>query len=368
MKKCLVVCLAVLILTACFAADAQEGLQAAVSFEEMDRQMKEAGGQASLQGIFEEIVSGNAHISLETLTEKILTLVKERIFRVGGFLTHAAWLMLVCALFSRLLPQSGKKSGAMTAIRLIAAVSVYEKLEMFLKDSERAIGAVSALIDTAAPILVSLLALAGGTHSGAFISPAGAFASGAVSSLLQKGGMALLRLLCALILARSAASLPLDRLTDALKSAVRWLIGSVMSLFLLFMSAGGAVAGAYDGAFQKGLKYAADHMIPIVGSDIAGRMDSIASNVFLLKSAAGVTGIIALADVCLRPAVDVFLAMWGLRALAAVLEPAADGKTVQLADDFSKVFSYLLSLIAASVCMGIVFIGAAIGIGRQMFG
>ena len=350
-----------------FCALSEESMVAS-SLEKADEYIRNAGSDIALQDMFLGIVKGEMTFSKEQAIQKIRAILTERLEFAGGFIIHFASLMLFNALVSRLIPGGRHAKSAVTVMNLLMALSMFERTQAFINKAAGALDAVKGIIDAVTPVFVSLLAISGSAHEGAFITPAGAFASGAVTSCLQKAGLMLINVYCALILSKSIGKLTLTKMEEAVRSAVKWLIGSAMSLFLLFVSAGGVIAGAYDGAFQKGLRYAADHLIPIVGSDIAGRMDSISASFALIKSAAGVTGITALFAVCIRPAIDVFLAMWGLRLISAILEAVSGKDCVDLADGFSKALSLLFSLIAASVTMGIVLFGAAIVIGRRFLG
>lgn len=361
-KKALLLCSFFLFL---LSALSQE--KPAVDFVDMERILSRGGVSLSLKEIFASVLSGDAKFSPDAVLKAILNAVRGRVGMVAQFLTKATFFMCLAALLKQLLPDGKSAKGAAMVIHLIIALSLYGEIRTFFLNAKAAVERISGVIDAVTPILVSLIVFAGDAHTSAFITPFGAFLSGALSTWLQKGSFALLSLITCLVLAEPFGDLPLGKMKEMVKSILRWLIGSVVSIFFITMSAGGAIAGAYDGALVKGLRYAADSLIPIVGSDIAGKMESITASAQLLKSAAGVTGMVALLSACLFPAIDVFLAMWGLRALSAILECVADSFTIQLADGFAGVFSYLLSIIAACLIMGIVYIGIAVGIGKRVF-
>lgn len=360
-------CVFLVILFTLFVCVSEESAQPLISFQAINEQMNGDGGSIDLQLVFSVLMEGDIEGLKDELLKKGQALFYERLTRVGAFIAHAAWLSLILSIVSRFVPVSSG-SGAMLVINLIVCISLLERSQVFFDDVKKALHALSGVIDQVTPMMVSLLALTGGTHLSAFITPAGAFASGAGAVYLQKGALTLIYAYLCAVLMKSVSGAPLSRLTTCLKSLVTWLIGTVTGAFLLFVSAGSVLSGAYDGAFQKGFRYAADHLIPIVGSDIAGKMDAISSSVQLVKSASGITGMIALAAVCIRPALDVFLVMWALRILAAVLEPVACPETVSALDGFSSVFSLLFSLICASLSMGVVLLGAVIGVGMRAFG
>ncbi|MBR3927639.1 MAG: hypothetical protein IKJ65_01400 [Clostridia bacterium] len=337
----------------------------AIDFSHIQAQLTYEAEMIDLRQIFTEIMSGEFSIEPGQVMDKVTGAVYGRVGSVSKFLTKAAFFMLMTAFFKRLTPEGKNAKGAHLAIHLIVALSMYKEISVFFALAKEAIERIASLIDALTPIFVSVIALTGDAHTSAFITPLGAFVAGALSTYFQKGAFRILEALACLCLAGAVSDLPLGKLTDTVRSMFKWLIGVIVSVFLFFMSTGGAIAGAYDGAFLKGLKFAADSLIPIVGSDIAGKMESITGSAQLVKSAAGVTGVIALVSACLMPAIDVFLAMWGLRALSAIVQCVSDKETTNLADSFSGVFSLMFSLILASLCMAVMYAGVFVGIGRR---
>ncbi len=357
------------ILTAVFVCVSYgEETDDAISFSEMEKQLENAGSEMDLQAMFEAIVSKDASITPDEMLARLKEALLSRIGLAARFLKKAALLILISAFVSRFIQSARTGRFACFTIHLISALTLYYEMITFLQNTERSLSAISGLIESATPILVGILALTGETHVSAFITPMGAFVSGAIGMGLQKIGIMLIKLYAALTLAGSIGEMPVKRLSEGISSLFKWLIGSAVSLFLLFMATGGAIAGAYDGAFFKGLKYAADTLIPIVGSEIAGKMDSITAGAALLKSAAGVTGMMALFNVCLYPALDAFINLWGLRFLSCLLESVSDGDGVSVAESFSKVFALMFALIAAAASMGLLYLSAVVGVGRRVLG
>lgn len=355
-----------MIICALFSFALSEG-QVMDDITEIEAQLEKSGVSVGLKEIFSSILSGEMRFEPEKALNRLAQTVRERAGKVSAFLAKAAFFMLMTAFIRRLIPDGNNGKGALTAIHLICALSMYQEVRAFFDDAKSAIDGILSLIDAITPILVSVVSFTGNAHTSAFITPMGAFVSGALSTYFQKGALRILEALACLCLAGAAGNMPLGKITDTVRSVFKWLIGVVMSVFLFLMSTGGAISGAYDGAFVKGLKYAADSLIPIVGSDIAGKMESITGSAQLVKSAAGVTGMIALVSACLLPAIDIFLAMWGLRALSALLECVSDKESACLADGFAGVFSLLFSLIAAALCMALVYVGVAVGMAKRMF-
>ena len=93
-------------------------------------------------------------------------------------------------------------------------------------------------------------------------------------------------------------------------------------------------------------KYAADSLLPVVGGDIADAMDGIAASASLVRSTAGVTGVIAMLAVCLRPVISMAAMMLALRLSAALTEPAADGPLKKCMDQLGQAMGLMLAAVA----------------------
>lgn len=142
--------------------------------------------------------------------------------------------------------------------------------------------------------------------------------------------------------------LTLSPLCEQVKRWYIGLLGLVMFLLSLGLSAQSVLVGRADSLGMKGIKYAVGNMIPVVGGAVAGSLGTVAAGVSLLRGVCGVSGIILIALLLLPTLVQLLLFRAVLRlsaATAALL--GCDGET-RLLGEIASLSGYLAA--AAAIC------------------
>ena len=342
--------------------------ETAFTFDGVQKTLDDAGKEINLKQVFMSLIDSESGADIKEAMRRITHLIMREAGKVSAVLSKTAAVIFSGALIKKAVPD-GK--GGKTAVFIINFCVFYtlfvltKDLYFTALDSMKIIG---TLADTMTPVLTALLALTGGTRSAALLTPMGAFASGLMSDVLIKGGASSVTVLLALSMSEAFGGLKLTRLRGFISSVFRWLTGACLGVFLAFMTTGGLIAGAYDGTFVKGAKYLTGSLIPIVGSEIAGRMDSLVSGAQLVRNAAGVTGLIALASVGLVPILKVLVCAWGLKLISAMAECVCEEETVKLLEGLAGIFMCLIALMACACAMIVILIGATIGMGNRFAG
>jgi stage III sporulation protein AE len=138
-------------------------------------------------------------------------------------------------------------------------------------------------------------------------------------------------------------------------------MGAVMTLFLGLTAVCGVIGPAQDGVTLRAAKYAADSLLPVVGGDIADAMDGMAASASLVRSSAGVTGVLVMLAVCVRPVIRLTLGLLICRLSAALSEPVADGPLVRCAEQLGKATGLLLAAVAVSAALFVTLAGVCVG-------
>ena len=144
-------------------------------------------------------------------------------------------------------------------------------------------------------------------------------------------------------------------------SAGSWLLGGVMALFAGMTALGGVLGSARDALSLRAAKYAAGSLLPIVGGDVAGTMDSMVYSAALVRQAAGVTGVLVMLGVCLRPVLRLVLTLLSCRLSAALLETVADGALRRCMEQMAQCVRLLLAASLAGAALFIMLIGVCLG-------
>lgn len=234
-------------------------------------------------------------------------------------------------------------------------------------DAKELFSAASTVSDAAFPVLTTLTALSGQTAAAAMLTPSAAFAGELIVEGIQKWGMYLCSVACAVCAVNVVSGrFRLDGLFSLLKSAVHIGCGLLLALFVGILKVQGLLSSNFDSAAMKTAQFAFDKMIPVIGGRLADSMDVTLSGVLLVKSAAGVTGLCLLLRLCAVPILRIWSARLALRCAGAVLQPMGSSEFTALSGQFADVLRMLLLLCLTAVTVTIVLLGAAIRAGGEL--
>lgn len=215
------------------------------------------------------------------------------------------------------------------------------------------------------PVLTALMSSTGRTGTAGMLAPLAAFGGGVLTALVERIAV----ILCggAAVLAAAgnlSGRVRLESLFSLCCSAGKWMLGAVMTIFLGMTAVCGVIGPAQDSVTLRAVRYAADSMLPVVGGDIADAMDGVAASAALVRSAAGITGMLVMFSICLRPVIRLALGLLTLRLAAALTEPAADGPLRKCAEQLGKAAQLLLAAVAVSAALFVTLAGVCVGSGR----
>lgn len=248
------------------------------------------------------------------------------------------------------LTPAGKHGGAITvagALGISAAV-----VGTFQAMISLAVGTVEEIANYSGcllPVMASATAMSGGfTASTALYTGTVLF----VELLLQLISKLLVPAVYVFLAVSAAeAALSSDTLSEV-RAFIGWLISKslriLLYLFLAYMSVTGVISGAADAAAVKATKAAVSGMIPVVGSIISDASETLLASASLLKSSAGVFGMIAVLAICLLPFLRVGIQYLLLKVTAAVSGTVAHKSHVRLLKNCSTAMGYLLAMCGTS--------------------
>ena len=142
--------------------------------------------------------------------------------------------------------------------------------------------------------------------------------------------------------------LTLAPLCEQVKRWYTWLLGFVMFLLGLALSAQSVLVGRADSLGMKGVKYAVGSMIPTVGGAIAGTLSTVAAGVSVLRGVCGVSGMVLVALLLLPVLVELLLLRAALRLAATSAALLGCDGEARLLGEMASVHGYLAA--AVSVC------------------
>ena len=100
----------------------------------------------------------------------------------------------------------------------------------------------------------------------------------------------------------------------AVKKAIYWLIGIMMTVFTGVLTIQNAVGSAADSARSKVIRYAASSFIPIIGGSVSETYSAVKGSLGIIKAGTGSVGVLIIAVIVLKP----FLMLLAARAVLAL--------------------------------------------------
>ncbi|MCR5306433.1 MAG: stage III sporulation protein AE [Oscillospiraceae bacterium] len=154
-------------------------------------------------------------------------------------------------------------------------------------------------------------------------------------------------------------SVCLGSIADGLRSAVSWILGTVMALFAALLSVRSFVASAADSVGSKTVKLLSSALIPIVGSAVSDTYSSVSGSIRLIGTGVGAAGILAVVFLILPPVISVILYRLIFR-ICRITAEIVDSEMLKklfanseqiLSGAFAMLVSYALMLIFSTAVM-----------------
>lgn len=294
----------------------------------------------------------------EEMLNALMNTAKQVMTNEAQSLTRLMWKLTAPSLLwavARLMLGEGRTSDATGMVCYAAGAcmmlgSFGEELRGAQLTTER----IGQLTQQVFPVLTALMSASGRSGTAGLVGSLVSICGGTMMGLIQRV-MAVLGGSAAILAAAGNLTerISLKGLFRLCCSAGNWLLSGIMALFIAMTTLGGLLGSAQDGMTIRAAKYAAGSLLPVVGGDVANTMDTMVYSAALVRQAAGITGVLVMLGVCLRPVVRLIWTMLVYRLTAALLEPVADGALRQCMEQMGQCIRLLL---VASLVSAVLFI------------
>ena len=201
------------------------------------------------------------------------------------------------------------------------------------------------------PVLTGALAAQGGVTSSSALYVTTIFFVTVLSTLVTKVIVPLVYIFFCLSLINSAVGEPLlQNLRDFVKWLICWCLKTILYVFTGFMTITGVVSGTADASAVKAVKLTLSGMIPVVGGIISDASETILVGASVMKSAAGVYGILAIIAVFIGPFLKIGAQYLTLKLTGSVCQIFTGKQEAALLKDFSGGMGILLGM-TGTVCL-----------------
>lgn len=201
------------------------------------------------------------------------------------------------------------------------------------------------------PVMTSAMAAQGGLTGSAALYAGTAVFDTVLSSLISKLLVPMMYLFLAMAAANSALGEDLlKKLSAFLKWLMVWCLKIILYVFTGYMGITGVVSGTTDAATLKAAKLTISGVVPVVGNILSDASEAVLVSAGVLKSAAGIYGILAILAVFIGPFLRIGTHYLLLKATAAVCGVFGSKRMCGLIGDFSTAMGILLAM-TGSMCL-----------------
>lgn len=201
------------------------------------------------------------------------------------------------------------------------------------------------------PVMTGALAAQGGAASSAALYTGTVVFDTVLSSTLAAVLIPLTYILLALSIAAAAIQQEsIKKIADFIKWLMSWFLKAVLYIFTGYMTITGVVSGAADATAVKAAKITISGMVPVVGGILSDASEAVVVSAGVVKNAAGVYGLLAVAAIWISPFLQIGTQYLLLKATAAVCGVFDVKACTQVISGFSAAMGLMLAAVGA-VCL-----------------
>lgn len=205
------------------------------------------------------------------------------------------------------------------------------------------------------PILISLMFSSGGLASSSSLGAILIIFINLIGSIF--GAILIPLIMCSTILGivnSFSDRTQVAGLAKFIKSAVTWLIGIILTLFVCSLTLQGTLSQSVDGVTSKTAKAAISNFIPFVGKIMGDTLETVIGCTNILKNTFGVIGVVIILGIVVSPIIKITIMWFLLRLTSCVCETIADGKIVKLLADISDSYKMLFGILVSCSIMFVI--------------
>lgn len=198
------------------------------------------------------------------------------------------------------------------------------------------------------PVLAAATAASGGAMASSAIYVATVFVSNLLMGLINRF---LVPTLYAFIAVSAANAVLGNQTLKRMQEFGKWVITNalklVVFLFTGYLGLSGIISGVSDEAAVKAAKLAVSSMVPVVGGMISDASETVLVSAQVLKSAAGVFGMLAVLAICLIPLLRLGLHHLMLKLTSALCATVGEKPLIDLIESLSDAMGFLMGMTGA---------------------
>ena len=201
------------------------------------------------------------------------------------------------------------------------------------------------------PVMTGALAAQGGVTTSTVLYTATAFLNTFLTTVITKIIVPVLYVYIVFCVANSAIDNGvLKRFSSFLKQIMTWCLKVALYIFSGFLTITGVVSGAADASAVKATKLIISGSVPVVGKILSDASETILVSAGVMKSTAGVYGLIVIIAIFVGPFLQIGVQYLLLKITASVCGIFGAKQSVSLIEDFSGMVGILLAA-TGTICI-----------------
>ena len=193
------------------------------------------------------------------------------------------------------------------------------------------------------PVMTAAMAAQGGISTSAALYTGTAIFDAILSTGIAKLLVPMVYIYLVLSVAASALNEDmLAKFKDFVKWLTSWGLKMILYIFTGYMSITGAVSGSADAASIKAAKLTISGMVPVVGSILSDASESVIVGVGIMKSAAGIYGVLAIIAIWISPFLQLGIQYLLLKLTGAVCDSFGSKQVTGLIRSFTTAMACCL--------------------------
>lgn len=302
------------------------------------------------------IKTGEGNLSVSKVLSAVVSLFFKEVKTVLSLAFSIIVIGIICSLFKNI--QSSFSSEGISQVAFFAcyAILIILLTKTFLVSLSLAkdvIIQVTTFMDKVLPILVVMLAAAGGLTQAATMDPIILGATILIPKIYLNVIIPLILITFVLQFANNISIEPkLSNFCGLIKKSTVWLQGIIITIFVAILTIRGATSSTIDAVTLKTTKFTIDNFIPIVGKSLSDAISSVAGYSLIIKNAIGSIGLIIIILIIVYPIIKIALSSLIFKLSAALLEPITDKR---ITNSIAAAGESLILIMSCVVCVSLMF-------------
>ncbi len=292
----------------------------------------------------------------ESFGEGLWYIIKNAMGTVGPEIAEASAICLSLIAVVILFSIAGTfTKKASTTVRITGVVVIglilLEPVNALIHLGVQAVTQTSEYGKMLIPVMTAALAAQGASTSSAVLCSATVFFNALLTSVINKLLVPMVYVyLCLSVANHAVGQEVLKAVQKFTKWLTTWTLKCILYVFTGYISITGVVSGAVDASAIKVAKLAISGVVPVVGSILSDASEAVLVGAGVMKSAAGVYGILTVIAVCVEPFLQIGIQYLMLKVSSGICGMLGGKQFSSLIEDISSGMGLILAM-TGTVCL-----------------